>query len=456
MFETITEIEEIPVELISPHPKNPRKDIGDITELVESIKKTGIMQNLTVIRRGNRYQLLIGHRRCAAAKAAGLEKVPCKVVQGLSESEQVAIMLEENMQRNDLTVLEQAQGFQMMLDLGETIDDVAKKSGFSKRTVQHRVNIAKLDQKLVEEKSEGKQFTIMDFIELERLKNVEDRNEILKNAQGSYQIKGMVENKLNEIARAERIERIKNICIEKGMTEAPEEFAKTRYNVKWDTVYIPDTKEDFAILDNYTWYHVESYGIYLVKEKEKKEETERELSPEEKERIEQDLKKAKIAEEITAITSNLSKNISDHIAKRVDDKGSSGIDQKQIWTFIVDFLPRYSDIKDLLIDGVGTALEAYDEEEIDEELIENHILKLDVTSQMLFIMAQELGEAIPKAIRPTHTWESGVIKADDGYLEEVFYATEKILEPDGWTWPNEETMKLFLKDHEFFKEENDG
>ena len=112
---------------IIPHPKNPRKEIGDIEELTESIRKNGIMQNLTVIPDGSgKYMLLIGHRRHAAAQAAGLKEVPAKIVEGLSEREQVGIMLEENMQRSDLTPIEQAEGFQMMLDLGETEETEAE------------------------------------------------------------------------------------------------------------------------------------------------------------------------------------------------------------------------------------------------------------------------------------------------------------------------------------------
>ena len=73
--------------------------------------------------------------------------MPCRIAEGLSRKEQLSIMLEENMQRNDLTIWEQAQGFQLMLDLGETEDTIAEKTGFSKKTIKHRLNIAKLDSK---------------------------------------------------------------------------------------------------------------------------------------------------------------------------------------------------------------------------------------------------------------------------------------------------------------------
>lgn len=127
------EIVNIGLEHIHPHPDNPRKDLGDLTELAESIKKNGILQNLTVIPKEGEpgeYIAIIGHRRSAAAKLAGITEAPCRIVEGMTHKEQVATMLEENMQRGDLTIWEQAQGFQMMLDLGETEDTIAEKDRF--------------------------------------------------------------------------------------------------------------------------------------------------------------------------------------------------------------------------------------------------------------------------------------------------------------------------------------
>ena len=141
-----------------PHPENPRKDLGDLTELAESVRKNGIMQNLTIVpleladpdaarqREGKNYTVLIGHRRLAAAKLAGIKELPCRIEEGMDKREQVSTMLEENMHRSDLTVYEQAQGFQMMMDLGETEASIAEKTGFSKRTIRRRLNIARLDQ----------------------------------------------------------------------------------------------------------------------------------------------------------------------------------------------------------------------------------------------------------------------------------------------------------------------
>ena len=128
----------IPIDKLFPHPDNPRKNLGDLTELAESIKASGVMQNLTVVpligENGepveDAYTVIIGHRRLSAAKLAGLTELPCVVCE-MSHKEQIATMLLENMQRSDLTVYEQAQGFQMMLDLGESVTGISEKTVFS-------------------------------------------------------------------------------------------------------------------------------------------------------------------------------------------------------------------------------------------------------------------------------------------------------------------------------------
>lgn len=177
----------IEIEMIEPHPDNPRKDLGDLTELADSIRVRGILQNLTVIPTDEAltsFRVVIGHRRLAAAKLAGLTTVPCSIAQDMNHREQVATMLLENMQRSDLTIYEQAQGFQMMLDLGETVSDIAKKTGFSQKTVKHRVKLTELDQEKLK-KSVERGATLMDFAELEKLEDVGKRNELLAEIGGS-------------------------------------------------------------------------------------------------------------------------------------------------------------------------------------------------------------------------------------------------------------------------------
>lgn len=191
---------ELPIELLKPHPKNPRKDVGDVTELAESIKANGIFQPLTVLSGDciDGYTVVIGHRRLAAAKLAGLKKVPCNVAE-MTEQEQISTMLLENMQRNDLTVYEQAQGFQMMLDLGETEQSIAEKTGFSKKTVKHRLKLLELDPEEFK-KAEEKGATLDDYIELEKIHDKGLKNKALKEI-GTSNFRWKVQNAINEEKR---------------------------------------------------------------------------------------------------------------------------------------------------------------------------------------------------------------------------------------------------------------
>ena len=181
----------IEISKIYPHPDNPRKDLGDLTELAESIKKQGILQNLTVVpwfseitrapaddgKMDGHYIAVIGHRRLAAAKLAGLIEVPC-VISDMKPREQVATMLLENIQRSDLTVWEQAQGFQMMLNFGDSVNDIAERTGFSETTVRRRVKLLALDQDKFK-KSVERGATLLDYAELDKIKDVELKNHVL-------------------------------------------------------------------------------------------------------------------------------------------------------------------------------------------------------------------------------------------------------------------------------------
>lgn len=199
----------IPIEELYPHPDNPRKKLGDLTELAESIKVKGVLQNLTVVKGhaqtkrefskyskiykenpteanretlnskqyGDGYTIIIGHRRMAAAKLAGLTHLPC-IIANMTPEEQVTTMLLENMQRSELTVYEQAKGFQLMLDLGNTVETIAEKSGFSQTTVRRRVKLLDLDEQKFK-KSESRGVTLYEYMELDKIKDVDLKNQVL-------------------------------------------------------------------------------------------------------------------------------------------------------------------------------------------------------------------------------------------------------------------------------------
>ena len=246
----------ININQLFPHPDNPRKNVGDVSELAESIKKQGIMQNLTVmplsalteepenqpaaedVNAYGKFYVLIGHRRLEASKQAGLREVPCRIVSKISKKEQVAIMLEENMQRNDLTIYEQAQGFQMMLELGETVDTIAEKTGFSETTIRHRLNIAKLDPKLLQEKQESPSFqlSLKDLYELEKVKDIKTRNKILREATNSSQLVWKAQSAAKEAEEAEKVKKIVGMLKPFGVEKAPDGTEWKMYHGEWEIV----------------------------------------------------------------------------------------------------------------------------------------------------------------------------------------------------------------------------
>lgn len=207
-------ITNIPINKLHPHPDNPRKQLGDLKELANSIKANGIFQNLTVVpNNDDTYTIIIGHRRKAAAEIAGLKELPCAVVE-MTEKEQLSTMLLENMQRSDLTVYEQAQGFQLMLDLGESVENISKQTGFSKTTIYHRVHLLDLDQEEFK-KSQEREISINDYIKLEQLKSAENKNAVLKvmgTSDFEYKLKSLLEKEKRESQTAEVLEYLKTVA----------------------------------------------------------------------------------------------------------------------------------------------------------------------------------------------------------------------------------------------------
>ncbi|WP_371380874.1 ParB/RepB/Spo0J family partition protein [Sporomusa aerivorans] len=180
-------ITNIRTDKISPHPDNPRKDLGDLSELAESIKVNGILQNLTVVPYlgevtgqpiDGLYRVVIGHRRLAAAKLAGLTEVPC-AISNMNFHKQLSTMLLENMQRNDLTIWEQAQGFQMMLNFGDTVEDISTQTGLSETTVRRRVKLLDLDKDKFK-KSVERGATLQEYAELDKIKDIKTKNSVLE------------------------------------------------------------------------------------------------------------------------------------------------------------------------------------------------------------------------------------------------------------------------------------
>ncbi|HVN08099.1 MAG TPA: ParB/RepB/Spo0J family partition protein [Patescibacteria group bacterium] len=124
----------LPIDKVQPNPEQPRKTLGDLRELTESIREKGVLEPLLVRfnARENLYYIISGERRFHAARAAGLREVPC-IEKVADDAESLEIALIENLQRKDLTPFEEAEGLARLAQQFDlTHDEIARKIGRSR------------------------------------------------------------------------------------------------------------------------------------------------------------------------------------------------------------------------------------------------------------------------------------------------------------------------------------
>ena len=178
------QIKLINTSLIDPHPDNPRKNIGDVTDLAASIKTNGLLTPLSVVPNGERYRVIAGHRRLAACKQAGIRAVPCFVLQ-LNPLQQLEAMVTENCQREQLTVLEEADAIQGMLDLGATTASVAHRLGRSADYVRDRAKAASIKTEVRASRDDFGQISIGQLVAIARYDGRPDLQKKLAQAAGT-------------------------------------------------------------------------------------------------------------------------------------------------------------------------------------------------------------------------------------------------------------------------------
>ncbi|MCA9349072.1 ParB/RepB/Spo0J family partition protein [Candidatus Saccharibacteria bacterium] len=143
-------VQEIEVTSIVPNPEQPRRTISEfeLSELAQSIAEHGVLQPLLVSKTSSGYQVIAGERRLRAATQAGLSRVPC-IVRTLDDLQTLQVALIENMQRQDLSPLEQAVSIKRLHDdFGQTYEQVAKSLGRAYASVANTVRLLKLPEEI--------------------------------------------------------------------------------------------------------------------------------------------------------------------------------------------------------------------------------------------------------------------------------------------------------------------
>ena len=483
------ELTMLKVAAIYPHPDNPRKDVGDVTELADSIKKRGILQNLTVMpghwltmeemadvvkayredptdELGNLietkwsnegYTTLIGHRRTAAAKLAGIEEAPCRIVTGLTKNEQITMMLEENMQRNDLTIYEQAESFQLMLDLGETVESLSDKTGFSKSTIYHRLNLAKLDRDLIREKEDDDsyQLSIKDMYELEKIKDVDKRNQILSKSTDSSNLKYLIEQSVREEERDKKARKIIAQLEEMGVQQCEDDLSHWNSDYTYvATVNSWDLDEDdvdvSVIEDTTDVYYTYNRFIYIKRKVQAAvEENEKDDTPKEKTESE------KLTEQIREDSEKLDgyqRSFREHFSEFIDMAVHGNIEVKDDIEMIHSLMVigLQLDIEDFNIEELCSIIDEnygdYDEDVPEEteqiKIVEKTAKELPSTTYLLCL--------IDKSVRFTTIYDKWSRKF---YEKRALLLLKLITEAKKLGFvPDEDEFKLIKGTHPLFSE----
>lgn len=136
----------IPVEDLDPNPHQPRQNLGDLSELTASIREKGVLEPILVRPGGGRFEIIAGERRYRAACEAGLDEVPC-IVRTTSDSEMMELALIENLQRQDLSPFEEADGLKSLGEAhGYTHELMAEKLGKSRSSITEALSLAAMPE----------------------------------------------------------------------------------------------------------------------------------------------------------------------------------------------------------------------------------------------------------------------------------------------------------------------
>jgi ParB family transcriptional regulator, chromosome partitioning protein len=164
----------IPVEKIDPNPHQARSELGNIQELMDSIRLKGILEPILVRPLGNRFEIIAGERRFIASKNVGLKEMPC-IEFDVPENEAMEIALIENLQRKDLDIFEEADGLNALIELyNYNHQEVSEKIGKARSTITEILSISKIPEAVRQIIKSSGVFSRSTIIEIARQKTEDD------------------------------------------------------------------------------------------------------------------------------------------------------------------------------------------------------------------------------------------------------------------------------------------
>ncbi len=239
-IEGVSDTTSIPVDEIKANPYQPRKEFDEakLKELSESIKTHGVFTPILVKKALKGYELIAGERRLRATKLAGLHEIPAIIVD-FNDQQMMEVALLENIQREDLNVIEEAQAYTKMLEkLSYTQEELAKRIGKSREHVTNTLRLLKLPTK-IQEYVMGKQLTMGHVRSLLALDKEEDMLLIAKQAIKEKLSVRAVEKLVKDfsepkVKKAEKTKDSSLVNVEKQMQEK----LQTKVNVETNKIVI--------------------------------------------------------------------------------------------------------------------------------------------------------------------------------------------------------------------------
>ncbi|KGR75446.1 ParB/RepB/Spo0J family partition protein [Ureibacillus sinduriensis] len=223
------QVEKIDLQKLVVNPFQPRRTFDEeaIAELAQSIMEHGIIQPIVVRKKGKRYEIVVGERRFRAAKFANLKEIPA-IVRSLTEDQMMELAILENLQREDLTPIEEAEAYQSLIEkLNFTQEELAKRLGKSRPYITNHLRLLTLPEEvraLVDkgELSMGHGRTLLGLKNKRRIPDVAEK--VIKHGLNVRQLEALIKQLNEEVSRETEKPVNKDIFVQATETQLREYF----------------------------------------------------------------------------------------------------------------------------------------------------------------------------------------------------------------------------------------
>ncbi len=165
---------------IDPNPHQARSELGNIEELMDSIRSKGVLEPILVRSKQDRFEIIAGERRFIASKNLGLKEIPC-IEMEVEENEAMEIALIENLQRKDLDIFEEADGLQSLIDLyAYNHQEVSDKIGKARSTITEILSIGRIPQSVRDMIKHAGGFSRSTIVEIAKQNTEDDMQKLVQ------------------------------------------------------------------------------------------------------------------------------------------------------------------------------------------------------------------------------------------------------------------------------------